>query len=508
MLQDSPSWREFTGQTYKQWKGSGWLDALHLDDRERIRELWQRAVVVRTPVETEYRLRHASGEWRWTAVRIVPVLDSDGSVREWVGMNSDITERKRAEEALREGELHFRQLADSMPQIVWTARADGYIDYYNQRWYEYTGFDEQYGQESWEPILHPDDVARCVTTYFGCVRSGEPYQIEYRFKDRFRGGYRWFMGRALPIRNEQGEILRWFGTCTDIDNQKQLEEELANRVEELAAIDVAKGEFFAILSHELRQPLNAIRGWLHLLKRPDLADEDRRKGLEVIDRNSMAQSHLIGDLLDAHRISTGKVALDLEYVDLRGELDAAVAGVGPAAVDKAIRIEREMESLPPLFPAIRASSNRCSNVQVMPSVAPRVVCRVALHRGSSASGLYRPALGLVKRPAAVFNLFRQTLTDRSHKGLGLGLSSPSSSWISLAARCRHRAREGKRRDVHHHPRSRQGESCQITAIDGGSGSTWRDAGGAKTRADSEPHARAGAATARRGGSRGGGCGLG
>ena len=428
MLEDSPSWREFTGQTYKQWKGSGWLDALHPDDRERTRELWQRAVVERTPVETEYRLRHASGEWRWTAVRIVPVLDSDGSVREWVGMNSDITERKRAEEALREGELHFRQLADSMPQIVWTARADGYIDYYNQRWYEYTGFAEQYGQESWEPILHPDDVARCVTTYFGCVRSGEPYQIEYRFKDRFRGGYRWFMGRALPIRNESGEILRWFGTCTDIDKQKRLEEELANRVEELAAIDLAKGEFFAVLSHELRQPLNAIRGWLHLLKRPDLADEDRRKGLEVIDRNSMAQSHLIGDLLDAHRISTGKVALDLEYVDLRGELDAAVAGVEPAAVDKAIRIEREMEALPTI---VSGDPRRLQQVfgnllgNALKFTPEGGVIRVVLRRRGSSAEVTITDTGHGISEAAlphVFDLFRQTQADRSHKGLGLGLS--------------------------------------------------------------------------------------
>jgi PAS domain S-box-containing protein len=84
---------------------------------------------------------------------------------------------------------------------------------------------ESYGQEGWEPILHPDDAQRCVETYLGCIREGKPYEIEYRFKDRFRGGYRWFMGRALPIENEQGEIVRWFGTCTDIDDVKRAEGE-------------------------------------------------------------------------------------------------------------------------------------------------------------------------------------------------------------------------------------------------------------------------------------------
>lgn len=137
----------------------------------------------------------------------------------------DITERKLADEALRESESRFRQLADALPQIVWTARPDGFIDYYNERWYEYTGFPRgDYGDQSWKPILHPDDVQRCVDTYYNCVRTGSLYQIEYRFKDRRTGGYRWFLGRAYPVRDGQGGIVRWIGTCTDIDDTKRNEE--------------------------------------------------------------------------------------------------------------------------------------------------------------------------------------------------------------------------------------------------------------------------------------------
>jgi PAS domain S-box-containing protein len=101
VVEDSPSWRAFTGQTYEQWKGFGWLDVFHPDDRERVTVLWQRAVSEHTPLEIEYRIRHVSGDWRWMAARAVPVLDSHGSVSEWVGMNSDITERKQAEERQR-----------------------------------------------------------------------------------------------------------------------------------------------------------------------------------------------------------------------------------------------------------------------------------------------------------------------------------------------------------------------------------------------------------------------
>jgi len=97
-LEDSPSWREFTGQTYEQWKGFGWLDALHPEDRERVSKQWRRTLAERTPMEMECRVRHSSGDWRWTMVRVVPVLNSDGSVREWIGSNTDITELKRADE--------------------------------------------------------------------------------------------------------------------------------------------------------------------------------------------------------------------------------------------------------------------------------------------------------------------------------------------------------------------------------------------------------------------------
>jgi PAS domain S-box-containing protein len=109
-LEDSPSWRAFTGQTYAEWQRFGWLNAIHPEDRPRIDALWRAALAEKTPVETEYRLRHASGEWRWTAVRAVPRFDAGGAVQEWVGMNTDISTRKAAEhtQQLLLGELNHR----------------------------------------------------------------------------------------------------------------------------------------------------------------------------------------------------------------------------------------------------------------------------------------------------------------------------------------------------------------------------------------------------------------
>ncbi len=142
-------------------------------------------------------------------------------------LHEEVAERRRAEEDVRASEQRFRFLADAMPQIVWTARPDGYVDYYNRRWYEYTGLPEgEGGDASWEPILHPDDAERCKDVWYNSVRTGCPYQIEYRFLDHRSDSYRWHLGRALPRRDAEGRIVQWIGTCTDIDDTKRAQEAL------------------------------------------------------------------------------------------------------------------------------------------------------------------------------------------------------------------------------------------------------------------------------------------
>jgi PAS domain S-box-containing protein len=120
MREDSPSWRAFTGQTFDEWQGLGWLDAAHPDDQTRVREEWLRSVAEVTPLDTEYRLRDASGKWRWMAVRAVPVFGAEGAVREWIGMNSDITDRVESAGRLREREQRFREMIDALPTAIYT----------------------------------------------------------------------------------------------------------------------------------------------------------------------------------------------------------------------------------------------------------------------------------------------------------------------------------------------------------------------------------------------------
>jgi PAS domain S-box-containing protein len=212
---------QIVGRSREQLLSLRMQDLTHPDDLHRNLDLFQQLVEGEgQPFVIEKRYLRPDGSPVWVNNSVSLIRDLHGKPKQVVAVTLDITDRKHAEQSLHAA-------LDAMPQIVWSARPDGYLDYYNERWYEYTGFPRgQFGQAGWEPVLHPDDVERCVKTYFDCIREGRPYQIEHRFKDRKTGGYRWFLGRALPVRDEAGRIVRWIGTCTDIDDTKRAEERL------------------------------------------------------------------------------------------------------------------------------------------------------------------------------------------------------------------------------------------------------------------------------------------
>ncbi|RDI58576.1 PAS domain-containing sensor histidine kinase [Microvirga subterranea] len=260
-----------------------------------------------------------------------PIIGADGSVTGIFVQGHDITERILAEQALQESERKFRILADAMPQMVWAARPDGYHDYYNARWYEFTGMraGSTDGAE-WNGMFHPDDQERAWKLWRHCLATGEPYQIEYRLRHR-SGQYRWTLGRALPIRNEAGEIERWFGTCTDISEIKEVEADLQAANDEIQ-------RFAYIVSHDLRAPLVNIMGFTSELEAtratieryhkaivervPELAtpearvavEEDLPEALSFIRTSTAKMDRLIGAILKLSR--EGRRVLTPEPVDM------------------------------------------------------------------------------------------------------------------------------------------------------------------------------------------------
>lgn len=254
-------------------------------------------------------------------------------------------ERAKALLDLAQSEQRFRELADAMPQIVFMAQPDGHVDYFNRKWYEYTGLPEGgVGFESWKDTHEEDRLEVINERWQRATSTGEPYEIEYRLR-RADGEWRWHLGRALPVRNAAGAIIRWFGTNTDIHDKKLLEEQNGRLLESERAARLEaerqgrmKDEFLATLSHELRTPLNAILGWSDVLAR-ETSGATLSQGLEIIRRNARSQAQIIEDLLDLSRIVSGKVRLDVQRVDLAVVLNEAVETVRAGADAKGLRLQ-------------------------------------------------------------------------------------------------------------------------------------------------------------------------
>jgi PAS domain S-box-containing protein len=196
-----------------------------------------------------------------------------------------------------------------MPQVVWTARPDGTIDYVNERIREYPGTLRQPdGAWRWEPTLHPEDLPATVRAWADAFRTGREFEITHRFR-LADGSYRWHLSRGVPVRDARGIAVKWLGTSTDIHAQKQAEEELREASRR-------KSEFMAMLSHELRNPLAPIRNSLYVLERAAPGGQQARRAQEVIDRQTRQLTRLVEDLLDTTRITRGKIRLQVERLEL------------------------------------------------------------------------------------------------------------------------------------------------------------------------------------------------
>lgn len=196
-----------------------------------------------------------SDEITWAEVIAYPVKGPDGSVQEVVLLCQDVTDREQAVLELRESEAKFRQLADVVPQVVWTANPTGVIDYLNERWWALTQSSPEQGM-AWEQVVHPHDRTKCVAEWTKAVETGAPYELEVRLMDSTSGEYRWFLARAVPIFDELGSLRRWVGTTTDIQDRKAAEENLERRVSARTAELIRSNTLLQSREDELRRSLS------------------------------------------------------------------------------------------------------------------------------------------------------------------------------------------------------------------------------------------------------------
>lgn len=214
-----------------------WLEK-YIDPRDQpdVLATINKAIRNKAVFEFEHRVRRADGTLGWTYSRAVPVRDEDGEIIEWVGTASDITSRKESEQAVRQSEEHFRTMADAIPQLAWIARADGYVFWYNRRSYEFTGATlEQLEGWGWQSVVHPRALPWVMERWKRSIATGEPYnnpEAELRGAD---GQYRPFLTLAVPLKDNEGKVLLWFGTHTNISAQKRAEAEIIALRDRLAA---------------------------------------------------------------------------------------------------------------------------------------------------------------------------------------------------------------------------------------------------------------------------------
>jgi PAS domain S-box-containing protein len=231
-------WYDYTGTTPAQMQGWGWQsvhDPRHLGE---VLERWKASISSAQPFEMVFSIRGADGVMRPFLTRINPVFDETGSVIKWCGINTDISLQVQAEHAYAKTEQRFRLLADTMPQMVWSAPPDGVHDYFNARWYEFTGLPVGTTDRLRE-VLHAEDAPAALDAWYHAVGSGQPYHAEFRLRHR-SGAYRWVLARAQAERDADGSVLRWYGTCTDIEAIVQARQVLKRSRDELEAAVIAR----------------------------------------------------------------------------------------------------------------------------------------------------------------------------------------------------------------------------------------------------------------------------
>ncbi|HEY9909565.1 MAG TPA: ATP-binding protein [Thermosynechococcaceae cyanobacterium] len=422
-----------------------------------VEQQYRRAMAEQEPVHFEHCYYSPPDYDIWLEIHAYPSEQGLGI------FYRDITQRKQAEAIILQREAQFRQLADAMPQQVWITDAQGNTLYVNQQWADYTGLTIEQTQdiEAVTQVIHPDDFEATSNLWRTALTTGTAYQAELRLKHQAQDTYRWFLSRAIAIRNEQGQIVQWFGTSTDIEEfrraQAEREQLLAREQmarEQAETANRIKDEFLAVLSHELRSPLNPILGWSKLLQQGKLDPAKTKTALETIDRNAQLQAQLIDDLLDISRILRGKLSLDTQPVDLSAVISAALETVHLAAeakgIDLRFEVTGETEHSPPIppsfYPSIHVSGdagrlqqviwNLLSNAVKFTPPGGQVEVKLAtdkidtLSASSASKSVARITVSDTGKGINpdflpyVFEHFRQEdgATTRKFGGLGLGLA--------------------------------------------------------------------------------------
>jgi PAS domain S-box-containing protein len=412
---------------YREWKG-WWPSGSPQEGRRIAPGEWPISRVLRGEVASaggiaEIEPFGAPGTRRTIMIRAAAIRDERNEIVGAVAANMDITAQVEAERAMKDSEARFRSIANVIPQMVWSAPAGGGNDYLNSRWTEFTGVGtEEFAGYGWKVLIHPDDLPAIMAAWEHSMESSATFEVEHRLKHR-SGHYRWVLNRALPLLDDDGKVVRWMGTLTDIHDKKRSEEELK-------AAARRKDEFLAMLAHELRNPLAPISSAAQLLGHV-AADEGKvRHAGAIIGRQVRHLTGLVDDLLDVSRVTRGLVELQRERIDLKAVMASAVEQARPLIETRRHHLDQATDAAPAWVDGdrirlVQVVANLLNNAAKYTPQGGALKLSLEVGDGHAAISVRDNGIGIdPELLPQVFELFTQAerTPDRAQGGLGLGLA--------------------------------------------------------------------------------------
>lgn len=429
-VHDAEGRQEFVNRTFEEFfgipgqrsRGDGWMDLVHPDDLETYATEFAACVRERREFHACTRVRRSDGGWRWIESWGRPRWSAAGEFMGLVGTSADVTDRRAAEAALIQSENRFRELAESVPQLVWTARADGRVDYSCSRLESYgDGWRRSDGGWDWRELIHHDDAERTARCWQTAVESATPYSCEHRVR-MADGTYRWHLSRARPVRDEVSGEVTWYGTATDIHDLKESQRALRQADEE-------KSSFLANVVHELRTPLSALSTTASLIEQRAGEDGTLRRCHQVLQRELTQMGRLVEDLVDFTRLDQKILQLEKGSVELQSVIRAAAETCQPLIESRRHRLSLV---LPPQPVRVEGDAGRLSQVltnllgNAASYTAPGGDIAVVLEHQGDWALIRVTDTGEGLAPAQLEEIFRPFVRlsrrpGNGYQGLGLGL---------------------------------------------------------------------------------------
>jgi PAS domain S-box-containing protein len=382
----------------------------------------------------EKRYVHHNGDEIWVLLNIALVRDAAGTPLYFVAEIQDITDWRRAVQALRESEERFRLMADSAPALAWMSDADGRPAFYNRGWLDFTG--RSLEEELAEPLsaVHPDDLAATNESLSASIAARTSWEAEYRLR-RYDGTYRWISDWAVPRFLPDGSYAGLTGVAVDITERKQAEEERERllayereQVERLRELDGIKDDLVATVSHELRTPLTNILGYINVAEGV-ISEEEGRRLLSVIERNAKRLLDLVNDLLVVAQVDSGKLSIQRDPVDLATVVRESVESARAAAELKGLEVLLDAQTVSGFLGdharLVQLVDNLVGNAIKFTPAGGRITVRVGAEQGAAFLEVEDSGVGIAAAELdRLFERFYRTADARQQavQGTGLGLT--------------------------------------------------------------------------------------